>query len=72
VFFVRSFAPAMPAQPPGDRSLILACSVRSLREYVLRAQCGCGRTVSMRRCQGRMSATGWVVPLVDDEGERDP
>ncbi len=35
----------MPDQPPGDRAVILACSVRSLRHYVLDAQCGCGRTV---------------------------
>ena len=35
----------MPGQPPGDRAVILACSVRSLRQYVLDAQCTCGRCV---------------------------
>jgi len=35
----------MPGHPPGDRAVILACSVRSLREYILDAQCGCGRCV---------------------------
>jgi hypothetical protein len=35
----------MPDQPPGDRALLLACSVRSLRQHVLDAECRCGRTV---------------------------
>jgi len=35
----------MPGQPPGDRAVILACSVRSLRQYVLDAECACGRCV---------------------------
>ena len=34
---------AKPA--PGDRSVILACSVRSLRRYCLDARCPCGRSV---------------------------
>ena len=33
----------MPDQPPGDRAAILACSVRSLRQYWLDARCGCHR-----------------------------
>jgi hypothetical protein len=37
----------MPDQPPGDRAVILACSVRSLRQYVLDAECQCGRSVVM-------------------------
>ena len=35
----------MPDRPPGDRAVILACSVRSLRRHCLDAQCGCGRSV---------------------------
>ena len=34
----------MPDQPPGDRAVILACSVRSLRRYWLEVRCGCGRS----------------------------
>jgi len=49
MFLFRSLAvryrPRMPEQPPGDRAVILACSVRSLRQYVLGVQCVCGRTV---------------------------
>lgn len=37
--------PPMPDQPPGDRAVILACSVRSLRQCCLDVQCGCGRSV---------------------------
>ena len=32
-------------EPPGDRAVILACSVRSLREHWLDVRCGCGRSV---------------------------
>jgi hypothetical protein len=35
----------MPGHPPGDRAVILACSVRSLRQFVLDAECACGRCV---------------------------
>ena len=35
----------MPALPPGDRAVILACTVRSLRHYCLEVQCGCLRSV---------------------------
>jgi len=33
----------MPDQPPGDRGVLLACSVRSLRRYWLEVRCGCIR-----------------------------
>jgi len=39
------FPRRMRNQPPGDRAVVLACSVRSLRRYCLDAQCGCGRSV---------------------------
>jgi len=35
----------MPDRPPRDRAIILACAVRSLRQYMLGVHCGCGRTV---------------------------
>jgi hypothetical protein len=31
----------MPGQPPGDRAIVLACSVRSLRRYWLEVRCVC-------------------------------
>jgi hypothetical protein len=37
----------MPGQPPGDRAVIPACSVRSLRNYILDAECRCGRSVKL-------------------------
>jgi hypothetical protein len=39
------FDACVATQPPGDRAVILACTVRSLREYVLEAECACGRCV---------------------------
>jgi hypothetical protein len=48
LFPVRSpcFYPRMPdgtppSQPPGDRALILACSVRRLRRWWLEVRCPC-------------------------------
>jgi hypothetical protein len=37
----------MPRQPPADRAVILACSVCSLRNYILDSHCPCGRSVKM-------------------------
>ena len=37
----------MPDQPPGDRVIILACTVRSLRRWCVATQCQCGRSVVM-------------------------
>ena len=46
----------MADQPPGDRAVILACSIRSLRDYVLDAECACGRCVHYPL--GLMAAAG--------------
>ena len=108
------FDSAMDDQPPGDRAVILACSVRSLRRWQLATQCASGRSVVMPlqlmvasglggltiasvlvqlRCKNcgkrppkarllqdssagtprlgydnKLATTGWVVPLVGDDG----
>jgi hypothetical protein len=50
------FTVGMPSQPPGDRAVILACSVRSLRSWCLDTHCPCGRSVVMPL--GLMVASG--------------
>jgi hypothetical protein len=37
----------MPERPPGDRAVILACTVGSLRRWCLDTRCACGRSVVM-------------------------
>jgi hypothetical protein len=67
----------MPGRPPGDRSLILACSVRSLRQFVLDAQCVSGRCVhyplellAAGRLAGMTIATVVVQLRCKDCGQR--
>jgi hypothetical protein len=49
----------MPNQPPADRAVLIACSVRSLRRHCLEVRCGC-RTVHIPL---RLMAAGGAAGL---------
>ena len=49
----------MPDQPPADRVVLLACSVRSLRRHCVEVRCGC-RTVHIPL---RLMAAGGAAGL---------